>query len=78
MSKPDPVIFRLALDAADCAPADAVMIGDRLDNDIRPAKVLGFATVRVLQGPGRLQQPRDPAETPDATAADLDALAALF
>ena len=78
VSKPDPAIFRLALTAADCAPADAVMIGDRLDNDIRPAKVLGFATVRVLQGPGRLQQPRDPAETPDATVPDLDALAALF
>lgn len=78
VSKPDPAIFRLALDAADCAPADAVMIGDRLDNDIRPAKALGFAAVRVLQGPGRLQQPRDPAETPDATVPDLDALAALF
>lgn len=78
VSKPDPAIFRLALDAAECAPADAVMIGDRLDNDIRPAKALGFAAVRVLQGPGRLPQPRDPAEAPDATAADLDALAALF
>lgn len=78
VSKPDPAIFRLALDAADCAPADAVMIGDRLDNDIRPAKALGFATIRVLQGPARLQRPRCAAETPDATAADLDALATLF
>lgn len=78
VSKPDPAIFRLALDAADCAPADAVMIGDRLDNDVRPAKALGFATIRVLQGPARLQQPRSAAETPDATAADLSALSALF
>ena len=78
VSKPDPAIFRLALTAADCAPADAVMIGDRLDNDIRPAKALGFAAVRILQGPGRLQHPRSATETPDATAADLDALATLF
>ena len=78
VSKPDPAIFRLALDAADCAPADAVMIGDRLDNDVLPAKALGFATVRLLQGPARLQRPRTAAETPDATAADLDALSALF
>lgn len=78
VSKPDPAIFRLALTAADCAPADAVMIGDRLDNDIRPAKALGFASVRVLQGPGRLQRPRHAAETPDATVPDLDALATLF
>ena len=76
--KPDAAIFHLALEQAECAPSDAVMIGDRLDNDIRPAKALGFRTVRILQGPGRLQQPREIGETPDATVADLDELAALF
>ena len=78
ISKPDPAIFHLALEQAGCAPNEAVMIGDRLDNDIRPAKSLGFGTARVLQGPGRLQQPRDDGETPDATVADLDELAALL
>lgn len=78
VSKPDPAIFRLALDAANCAPAAAVMIGDRLDNDILPAKALGFATIRILQGPARLQRPRSAAETPDATVPDLDALSTLF
>ena len=78
MSKPDAAIFHLALEQAECAPGDAVMIGDRLDNDIRPAKAIGFRTVRILQGPGRLQQPREDGETPDATVADLDELAALF
>ena len=78
ISKPDAAIFHLALEQAECAPGDAVMIGDRLDNDIRPAKALGFRTVRILQGPGRLQQPRNDAETPDVTVADLDELAALL
>ena len=78
VSKPDAAIFHLALEQAECAPGDAVMIGDRLDNDIRPANELGFRTVRILQGPGRLQQPREDGETPDATVADLDGLAALF
>ena len=78
ISKPDPAIFHLALEQAGCGPTEAMMIGDRLDNDIRPAKALGFLTARILQGPGRLQQPRDDGETPDATAADLDELAALF
>ncbi len=78
VSKPDAAIFRLALERAGCAPQDAVMIGDRLDNDIRPAKALGFGTARVLQGPGRTQHPRDDAETPDGTAADLGELAALL
>ena len=78
LEKPDPVIFHLALEQAGCAAAESVMIGDRLDNDIRPAKALGFWTVRVLQGPHRFQRPRDDAETPDATVADLDELANLL
>ena len=78
VSKPDFATFRLALEQAGCTPGSAVMIGDRLDNDIRPAKALGFRTVRVLQGPHRLQEPRDATEMPDATVADLDEFAALF
>ena len=78
VSKPDAAIFHLALEQAECAPGDAVMVGDRLDNDIRPAKALGFRTVRILQGPGRLQQPREDGETPDATVADLDGLMKLL
>lgn len=36
-AKPDLKIFSMALDKAGCEPADAVMVGDRLDNDIIPA-----------------------------------------
>lgn len=78
MEKPDAAIFHMALEQAGCVPAAAVMIGDRLDNDVRPAKALGFRTVRVLQGPHRFQQPREDAEMPDATVADLDELATIF
>ena len=78
VSKPDAAIFHMALEQAGCVAAESVMIGDRLDNDIRPAKALGFQSVRILQGPGRLQQPRDDAETPNATVADLDELAELL
>ena len=78
ISKPDAAIFHLALERAGCVPGESMMIGDRLDNDIRPAKALGFGTVRILQGPARLQQPREDAETPDVTVANLDELAALF
>ena len=78
IEKPDPAIFHLALEQAECAAAESVMLGDRLDNDVRPAKALGFQTVRVLQGPHRFQQPREEAETPDATVADLGELAVLL
>ena len=67
LEKPDFAIFDLALEFACCRPRQAVMIGDRLDNDIRPAKSLGWRTVRVLQGLGRFQSPRDAAEEPDLT-----------
>ena len=49
ISKPDPAIFRLALEQANCAAEDAVMIGDRLDNDIIPAKQLDMHTIWVRQ-----------------------------
>ena len=52
VDKPDPALFRRALTRAGCAPADAVMIGDRTDNDIAPAKSLGMQTVLIRQGYG--------------------------
>jgi FMN phosphatase YigB (HAD superfamily) len=55
LEKPDPAIFKLALDHAGCAASQAVIIGDRLDNDIRTARLLGWKTIRVLQGFARFQ-----------------------
>ena len=51
MCKPDLEIFRTALAKAECLPADAYMIGDRLDNDIEPAAQIGMHTIWVKQGP---------------------------
>jgi FMN phosphatase YigB (HAD superfamily) len=48
----------MALENAECKPENAVMIGDRLDNDIYPAKKLGFKTVHILRGFGRVQIPK--------------------
>ena len=47
ISKPDPEIFKRALVKADCLPQNSVMIGDRLDNDIIPAKKLGMKTIWI-------------------------------
>lgn len=49
VEKPDLRIFQIALDRARCLPENAVMVGDRLDNDIIPAKKLGMKTVWVKQ-----------------------------
>lgn len=77
LAKPDPAIFRLALSRADCLPEQAVMIGDRLDNDIAPAKQLGMKTIWVKQGFGGFSTPRGDFETPDAAAEDLDAVCGI-
>jgi FMN phosphatase YigB (HAD superfamily) len=47
------------------------MIGDRLDYDIRPARLLGWKTIRVAQGSARFQLPRDSWDKPDLTAGSL-------
>jgi HAD superfamily hydrolase (TIGR01549 family) len=44
-SKPSPAIFQLAVEKLSVDPSRALMIGDRLDNDIEPAERLGIATL---------------------------------
>jgi HAD superfamily hydrolase (TIGR01549 family) len=43
--KPDPKLYLWALDRAGCAANEAVMIGDRADNDIAPARAVGMWTI---------------------------------
>jgi HAD superfamily hydrolase (TIGR01549 family) len=78
VAKPEPAIFHLALGQAGCSPENAVMIGDRIDNDIGPANSLGFRTVRVRQGVHVAQSPRHDFERPDATVDNLADLLALL
>lgn len=46
-SKPDPHVFqmlRVRLEARHIAPNEAIVVGDRLDNDVTPARQQGFQT----------------------------------
>jgi len=76
--KPDPAIFKLALERAQCPPEQAIMIGDRVDNDIRPAKAIGMGTVRLRVGLSAAQQPRGPEDEADATIESLAELPGLL
>jgi 8-oxo-dGTP diphosphatase/putative hydrolase of the HAD superfamily len=67
VAKPDPRIFQAALAEAGCEPRQAVMVGDRIDNDIRPANVLGMKTVHVRQGGSGGQLARDGNDVPTAS-----------
>jgi putative hydrolase of the HAD superfamily len=77
-AKPDPRFFLQCLDALGIQPAEAVMVGDRLDNDIWPANILGMASVRILSNPWRLQQPRYAVDVPGETVECLDELLTMF
>jgi len=48
MRKPDPGIFRLALDELGVEPHDAMFVGDRLETDVQGAANLGMTTVQAL------------------------------
>lgn len=55
-AKPEPEIFERALEIAGCRAEEAVMVGDRLDNDILPAKRLGMKTVWIRKGLAKYQK----------------------
>ena len=76
--KPDIRIFEYALDKTNCSPQETCMIGDRLDNDILPAKSLGMKTVWIKQGFGALQKPLSKSEEPDYTINNLTELLKIF
>ena len=50
LDKPDLAFYQYAIDKTGCDPKRAIMIGDRVDNDMFPAKTLGMSTIRVMQG----------------------------
>lgn len=78
IEKPDIRIFELALARADCLPENAAMIGDRLDNDIRPAKRAGLMTIWIRQGFGGMASPSAAEEAPDLCVNDLQELLELL
>lgn len=53
LKKPDLAIFQYALDRAGISAKQVMYIGDRVDNDIVPAKQMGMRAIRVLQGFGQ-------------------------
>jgi putative hydrolase of the HAD superfamily len=60
------------------AATACIMVGDRIDSDIAPAKALGMATIQLRSGRHRRQRPRSPAEEPDAVVTDVRELEAAI
>ncbi len=74
VAKPDKKIFEIALSRADCVPEQAVMIGDRIDNDIIPAKAIGMKTIWIKQGFGGLWNIQNQNEQADFVVSNLTEL----
>ena len=74
VAKPDPLFFRMILDGLGLPPSEAVMVGDWLDHDILPARLLGMHAVRMLAGPYAEQVPSSPLHCPNRTIRSLDEL----
>lgn len=74
LEKPDVRYFERVLSELEVKPEEAVMIGDRIDCDVVPAKCLGMATVRLKVGRHRAQAPRYPEEAPDVEIDTIESI----
>jgi HAD superfamily hydrolase (TIGR01549 family) len=75
LRKPDPRLFLRACAALSAGPADCIMVGDRIDNDVAPARLLGMAAIRFRTGRHAGQRPRSWLDVPDAEVEDVPGLA---
>ena len=78
ISKPDKRIFELAINKCGYSPENIWMVGDRIDNDIVPAKKMEWKTIRILHGYNRYQKARNKDEEADYTIKELSEMLKIF
>lgn len=75
ISLPDQRVLEFLLGALKATPAECVMLGTRVDRNIRPAKLMRMTAIHLKQGRyGTKQQPRDLSDVADYEAANAAAL----
>jgi len=70
-TKPDVRYFEAILGKCSCKAEESVMVGDRIDKDIIPAKIVGMKTIRIRTGIHKNQEPRVPDEMAEMTVEKL-------
>lgn len=75
-TKPDAAFFRAVIRAASCEPDQIIYVGDRLDNDLKPAKAAGMRTAFIRRGPWGYIWEQHP-DMPDAADWRMTTLAEL-
>jgi len=79
VTKPDPEFFERLTRAAHLPPGQIAYVGDRLDNDVLPARRAGMVGVLIRRGPwGHLHATWPEREQADAVIDSLDELPELL
>lgn len=79
VEKPSPEFFTRVLEAAEVPAARAAYVGDRLDNDVLPARAAGMFSVFIRRGPwGHVHAHWPEVELADARIDSLDELPAVL
>ena len=74
LRKPDPRLLLESCKGLGVSPQESIMVGDRIDNDIVPAKTLGMIAIRLISGRHANQQARSGYERPDADVHNVEEL----
>jgi HAD superfamily hydrolase (TIGR01549 family) len=75
LTKPDPRYYESVTGACGVKPGECIMVGDRIDKDVVPARQVGMKTIRIRVGILRGQDARIPFEVPDAELPGVRGLA---
>ncbi len=76
VGKPSPIMLQTALQTLGVAAGECVIVGDRIETDIVMGKQLGLATVLVLSGITRADDPRIAELRPDLVLSGIHNLIA--
>ena len=71
-TKPDTRYYEAVLKKCNCRAEESIMVGDRIDKDIIPAKMVGMKTIRIRVGIHKNQEPRTPEEMAEITVNKLE------
>jgi HAD superfamily hydrolase (TIGR01549 family) len=75
VTKPDLRYYLEIIKASGADPQQCVMVGDRIDKDVIPAKLMRMRTILIRAGLHKNQQPRIPFEVPDMELTGVSGLA---
>jgi len=74
IGKPQPEMYRIALDRMGVSPDETIVVGDRLETDIAGGQTLGCITGVVLSGVATIESAKSWKQTPDYIEKDRRSL----